>query len=434
VTTDRLQVLVAHSGKQHAYWHACALQKLGRLDRFITSGYYKPSHWPDRICRMSRRLHRAMQRRWHPELDPDRVERHWRFELPEFIARRVGRSRRAVDELVFRRDREFDRWIAKRRVPISSAGMFWGFQGSCLESLRAARAAGKLAVLELATVHATTAVQVLDREARRHPEWAESISNLEFPDWYRERLEQEPHAADYCVAASSYTRQSLLEIGIPDRNILLLPLGAELERFTPIKRPRADGRFRILFVGGIGQRKGIKYLLEAVRTISSREIELVLVGPPSGDLAALNSYEGLFVRKDRMNQDDVVGEMQRSDVLVLPSVLEGFGLVIPEAMATGLPVIASTHSAAPEIIRDGIDGFVLEPDDVTGLVERLLRMKNDDSLRRDMSEQAVIRAREFSWDRHRDRLERLISRLEVPGGERSPNAAAPPDRLLTEGS
>ena len=417
-----MKVLVSHSGKQHAYWHSCALQKLGLLERFITSGYYQPTKWPDKLCRVSGWLHHAMQRRWHPELDSNLVERHWKYELPELVSRRIGRSRKAIDELVFRRDRDFDQWVANSRVPQSQAAIFWGFQGSALESLRAARSAGKIAVLELATVHVSKAIEVLDREAQRHPEWADSISNLEFPDWYRERLEQEPHEADYCVVASSYTEQSLREIGVPAAKILKLPLGAQLDRFTPVERSREGRAFRILFVGGIGQRKGIKYLLEAVRKLSRLETELVLVGPSAGDLTALENYEGLFVRKNRMNQEDVVREMQRSDVLVLPSVLEGFGLVIPEAMATGLPVISSTHSAAPEIIRDGIDGFVLEPDDIDGLVDRLNRMQKDRTRCRSMSEQAVQRAQEFSWDQHQKRLGEIVEQMvTVPNSQSAPH-------------
>jgi starch synthase len=250
---------------------------------------------------------------------------------------------------------------------------------------------------------------VLRREAERHPEWAETISNYHFPDWYRARLEAEPHEADLCVAASPYTRESLLEAGIPDDKIVLLPLGAQLNRFTPAKRSFEEPRLRVLFVGGVGQRKGIKYLLEAVKQLGTAKVELRIAGPVGAARDALRAYEGHFELLGRQDQPDLVKVMHDSHVMVLPSVLEGFGLVIPEAMATGLPVIASTHSAAPEIIRDGVDGFVLEPDDVEGLTRKLNRLAGDRDLCRRLSASAVERAAEYSWERHQQRLSEIVS-------------------------
>ena len=81
----------------------------------------------------------------------------------------------------------------------------------------------------------------------------------------------------------------------------------------------------------------------------------------------------------RLDQAEIVREMHAAHVLVLPSVFEGFGLVIAEAMATGMPVIASTHSAGPDLMREGRDGFVLEPDDVEGLAQRLETLRADRS-------------------------------------------------------
>jgi len=409
VDRESFKILVSHSGKQHAYWHARALQRLGRLDRFVTSAYYKPELFPDRLLGGIGPIHRLLERRHHHDLDSSKVIRSWRFELPELIARRLGASYEAVEQKVFDRDRNFDCWVARHWA--GHADVFWGFQGSCLESLKAARAAGRFAVLELATVHVPTAISVLQQEAERHPEWAGTISNYHFPDWYRARLEAEPHEADLCVAASPYTRESLLEAGIPEEKIVLLPLGAQLDRFTPVERTFEEPRLRVLFVGGVGQRKGIKYLLDAVKQLGTAKAELRIAGPVGAARDPLRAYEGYFELLGRVDQPDLVQLMHESHVMVLPSVLEGFGLVIPEAMATGLPVIASTHSAAPEIIRDGIDGFVLEPDDVAGLTRRLCELADDRELCRRLSASAVGRAAEYSWERHQERLGEIVSRI-----------------------
>ncbi len=271
-------MLVAHAGKQHSYRHAAAVNRAGRLARFVTSSYYKPDRWPDRLFSAIDRLDRPLRRRWLDELPSDKVTRRWSLELPEIAARSLLGSNRLATSCMLRRDARFDRWVARRFA--AQCDIYWGFQGSCLESLQAARAAERIAVAEFATAHITKAIEVLSVEAQRHPEWAHSISNFRYPEWYQRRLEAEPHAADVCIAASQFTRQSLVEAGVPAERIKLLPLAADVSQFTPVERP-ADGKFRILFVGGVGQRKGIKYLLEAYRRIRSEHTELVIAGPLS---------------------------------------------------------------------------------------------------------------------------------------------------------
>ena len=399
-------VLVSHSGKQHAYRHALALQRLGCLDRFITSSYYLPDRWPDRLLARSPGLDRVLRRR-HLDGLADRVVRQPLFELPEVVCRTVVGNGRRTAGLVLQRDVLFDRWVASTALQRrTSANVFWGFQGSCRDSLAAARACGLITVLELATGHAPAAERILRRERLRHPEWADSLSNAGFPRWYGQRLEAEPHEADYCIAASRFTRDTLRQSGVPDRRILQLPLGSDLTCFRP--RPRSTrGPFQILFVGGVGQRKGIKYLLDAWNRIRTPNLRLVVVGPMVGSGRAFRDQARGVDYVGRVDTQDVLAHMYRSHVLVLPSLFEGFGLVLIEAMATGLPVIGSTHSAAPDLVRSGRDGFVLAPDDVDGLADRLTRLAEDRGRTAAMGVEAARRARHFGWDQHTERLMRI---------------------------
>lgn len=403
-----MRVTVSHSGKQHAYRHALSLQQLGLLQRLITSTYYKPEGGLERLLRYNPKLHRALRKRTQPGLHSRLVTRHLAFEIPEIWYRNIRRKPAEAEGAMFRRDTAFDRWVARRYAAESE--IFWGFQGSCLETLKAANAACRLSVCEFATAHVTAAMRILSAEAERHPEWSGTISNFRFPDWYRERLEQEPLAAQICVAASGFTQRSLEEVGVDPNRIKMLPLGADLEQFR-LQQRTSSGPLKVLFVGGIGQRKGVKYLLEAVRQLSSQSVELRLLGPLPEDSTPLNAYSRWFTYLGRTDQAGVVREMHQADVLVLPSVFEGFGLVIVEAMSTGMPVIASTHSCAPEVIREGVDGFVLEPDDVSGLAAKLdwCASHRDELL--EMGRAAAERAREFSWDAHRKRLGQLLEAL-----------------------
>jgi alpha-maltose-1-phosphate synthase len=401
-------IVFGHSGKQHAYRLALAFQRLGHLNRFVTSGYYKPGTFPDRVFSKSRKLDTLLKRRHLATLDSTRVARRWDLEFPELLYRGLGGSGELGNLLVMIRDLRFDRWAAKRWA--ESCDIYWGFQGSCLRSLRVACQAGALGVAEFPIAHITMGMRILAEEGRRHPEWADTIGTLKMPQWYRERLEREPHEADFCIAASGFTKKSLLEVGIQESKIRLLPLGVDVVQFSETKRS-SKAPFRILFVGGVGQRKGIKYLLEAVKKLHSTEVELVLVGPILGSGKALSQYSGLCKCLGRVDQHRVVEELYRSHVLVLPSVFEGFGLVIPEAMATGIPVIASTHSSGPEIIENGREGFVLEPDDIDGLAEKIDWLASNRERACEMGSAAAQKAQTVSWSAHEENLAEIITEI-----------------------
>jgi glycosyltransferase involved in cell wall biosynthesis len=418
-----VKVTVSHSGKQHAYRHALSLQQLGRLDRFITSMYYRRDQFPDRLVRLVPRIDRGLQKRWQRGLDARKVVRRPMFEVPEIWERSVRKNRKASEQAMFRRDAGFDHWVARKYA--SQNDIFWGFQGSCLESLRAARLAEKVAVCEFATAHVTAAKRILQQEADLHPEWAGTISNFHFPDWYQARLEQEPHAADVCIAASGFTRDSLLEAGVAEERIRMLPLGCDVEQFAFAPR-KQDGMLKVLFVGGIGQRKGIKYLLEAIRRVNSNNVRLQLLGPLPADAKPLKEWSGWFEYLGQADQQGVVTQMQQADVMVLPSVFEGFGLVIVEAMATGIPVIASTHSCGPEVIREGVDGFVLEPADVDGLANRIAWFAEHRDQIPQMGAAAHKRAQEFSWSAHAIRLSEVLKAIDRTTGSSSPDSSLVP--------
>ena len=407
-----MKITVSHAGKQHAYRHAYSVQQLGYLHRFITSTYYRRDRWPDKLANAIPKLDRALQKRTLQGLDSGRVIRNLRFEIPELWQRIVRKSGPAAERAMFRRDARFDRWVARRYA--GQSDLFWGFQGSCLESMKAAKAAGQLTVCEFATAHVTAAVRILSAETEKHPEWAGTISNLNFPDWYRERLEQEPLEADFCIAASSFTKESLQEVGVAEDRICMLPLACDVDQFEFAQRD-VTGPLKVLFVGGIGQRKGIKYLLQAIEKLNSPSIQLQLLGPMPADETPLNKWRKWFDYLGQTDQNGVVNKMLQADILVLPSVFEGFGLVIVEAMATGMPVITSTHSCGPEVIREGTDGFILEPDDVDGLANKISWCAENRTKLIEMGRAAHERAQKFSWAAHKKRLKVVLEGLKKEG-------------------
>jgi glycosyltransferase involved in cell wall biosynthesis len=149
-----------------------------------------------------------------------------------------------------------------------------------------------------------------------------------------------------------------------------------------------SGPVRILFVGGDLYRKGGELLLEAFRRLPPGSAELALV-----TRTPLAPAEGLRIYHDlQPNSAELIALYQSSQVFVLPTYAEAFGIAAVEASAAGLAVIASRVGGLTDIVQDGETGFLIPPGDGDSLAERLARLVKDPSLRQRFGRAARARA------------------------------------------
>lgn len=410
-----MTITLAHSGKQHSYHIGAALQQAGLLDRFYTSSYIAPVWLQNLILEKKQAF---LMRRFQKGLSAPFVQTNWSLELKEmYLRKRYGKSSLA-QEAVYQRDINFDKNLA-REIASRPSEVYWGFQGSCHDTLIAAKKAGKFTICELATAHVEASIRILGEEARLHPDFADSIDNLVFPDYYQKRLEEEPRLADLTIAASAFTKSTLKEIGIPDSQIAVLPLGFDLD-YVPYEvqtgPPLSQRPLKLLYAGTLTQRKGIKYLLNVMRRLSvshQKAIQLTCIGGIQGSGQGLAPYRDYFEYRPAVSQHTLFGLYKDYDALVLPTLFEGFGLVIVEAMAAGLPVITTPHSMGPEVITQGSNGWVIPIRDEQALEDAIiaLRQTSDEAYAamRKAARQAVLA---YTWEAYRHRLGDFLQSLE----------------------
>ena len=186
------------------------------------------------------------------------------------------------------------------------------------------------------------------------------------------RLLAEYDAADIIDVPSTFAARTFEENGVSRDRVTVSALGVDPLVFQPANA-RDQGRFRVLFVGRLELLKGLPYLLQAFSRLRLPDTELWLAGPSRAEIEPfLRKHQGEFKYLGPVNRDDLPDVYRAASVGVLPSVQEGFGLVLLEAMACGLPVIASTNTAGSDVIRDGTDGFVVPTRDASALEEKLL--------------------------------------------------------------
>ena len=195
-------------------------------------------------------------------------------------------------------------------------------------------------------------------------------------------------------------------------DIIVIPNGVDLKMFNPANRPLyrdrtrqkhgiSNGDFVLLFVGGDWERKGLRHLIEALSLVSRPEVKLLVIGRGDTDFYARLAREKAIGGKVTFvpHTDSVWEYYAATDVFVFPTIYEPFGLVIVEAMASGLPVITSRSAGSADLITDGVDGLLLnEPRNVNDLAAKISLLLSDAQLRETMGKRARIAAEKISWD------------------------------------
>jgi glycosyltransferase involved in cell wall biosynthesis len=210
-----------------------------------------------------------------------------------------------------------------------------------------------------------------------------------------------PHSI---VAVSNKTRDDLIRCGVRPERVEVVPVGIDLERIMRItpSNDTAD----ILFAGRLIYEKRIDVLIEAIallnKDLTTVTCRIIGDGPERGNLEALVNRRDLTDNVEFMgfiDQDGLISYMKASKAFVLPSVREGFGLVIVEANACRLPVVSIRHgmSAVSELIRDGVSGFLVNELSADKIAHVVLPLITDDSLRQRLAEEAFEMSKKYGW-------------------------------------
>lgn len=206
--------------------------------------------------------------------------------------------------------------------------------------------------------------------------------------------------ADYILCPSEWVKQSFVKKGFPENKILKNPYGMALSESSSRPQEKERGAFRILFVGQVHFRKGLRYLIEAFRLIKHPNKSLVIVGPQTAvtglektSLPVGVTFTGILKGKELSDA------YETANVFCLPSIEEGLALVMGEALSYGLSIVATSHTGAEDLFTDQIEGFIVPPCDIAALADRLQQLADDPDLRERLSTAALVRAQSLGgWD------------------------------------
>ena len=212
-----------------------------------------------------------------------------------------------------------------------------------------------------------------------------------------ERISREWQQADKVVVHSEHSRAALLAQGVDASRCVVIPPAFKSSATPVARRPDPSRPFRVLFVGNHCLAKGYHVFVDAARK-SGKGFEFISVGSQTLKGSYLEEASRHVTILGPKSQSGVREQMERADVLLFPTLSDGFGLVQLEAMASGLPVIAT--ACCGEVVRHGLDGFITPPRDSSAIVTALEELRADPDKYERLSMAASIRPNDFNPELH----------------------------------
>ncbi|PYK42515.1 MAG: glycosyl transferase family 1 [Verrucomicrobia bacterium] len=398
-------IILSHpTGNENVRQTALAFAEADLLEQFFTTINWNPGSGFDRILPPS--LRESFQRRSFPELVRSRTRSRPAREAARLLFGAIrlpflsqhGRGILNIDAI----SAALDRAVAAEVGKSENCKLVYAYEDCATATFAAAEHCRIPRLYDLPIGYWRVAQHVFAEECEREPEWAPTLTGMRDSNEKLARKDEELRLATHVVVASTFTKSTLAQTP-HQRPITVIPYGAPPTATNEIACGGA--KLKVLFAGSLGQRKGLSYALRAVELIGEKNCELTLLGRKTVEgCRPLDQAVRVHRWLPSLSHAQVLLEMRQHDVLILPSLFEGFGLAITEAMSQGMPVITTAHTAGPDIIDDGVDGFIVPIRSAEALAEKLELLARDRERLRAMKISAREKAQMHPWENYQRAL------------------------------
>ncbi len=345
------------------------------------------------------------RRRFNPVLKPFMHTWPW-FELARMVSLKTGfaslTNKRTAPFFIDAVVQNLDKHVANslRNAKKKGANAVYCYEDVAIFSFREAKRLGLQCFYDLPIGYWRTAHRLLEAERERWPAWIPTMTGLS--DWNEKlaRKDEELKMADRIFVASTFTEKTLKDFPGSLAPIEVVPYGFPPVNDVPRLYPGfKNGRpLKLLFVGSLSQRKGIADLFAAVKVLGEK-VTLTLVGSKTiHGCAVLENALARHTYISSLPHHEILKLMREHDVLVFPSLFEGFGLVITEAMSQGTPVITTDRTAGPDIIKHNNNGWLIEAGSTIALKEAIENLLMNPASIEGTSRAAMETARLRPWE------------------------------------
>ena len=387
------RTVVCFAGPRDRYEGAAALAESGQLERLVTDAYFGAQAWHDHA---TGRIRRYIDVRRHPLIESSAVSVTARAFFWESVGRLSWVDQQACRN---RKDAAIGRNAAGVAERTGAHLLAYSYYAGA-----AFNAGRDLRSRLLFQVHPPVLPlrRLYQEEIEREPAARASLSaEMEMLplDAHAEAEQAAPAQAQGILCASQFSRRTLLEAGAT-APIHVVPYGVNATTYR-CRDTAPTGKFTVAFIGAFTARKGVLYLLRALRPLAAH-VRLVIYTRAKIDPAFAAEFAGIEVEvRAGLSDQALAADLARCHLMALPSIAEGFGLTIMEAMACGVPVICTHNTGGADFITHDRDGFVIPIRDVTALTDLLVAGLADRDRLFEIGQEARKIAEGLTWAKYR---------------------------------
>lgn len=373
------KILVAHPARQHSYRLAGALYGEGLLDCYVTTVYNKPGSLTSALMGvLSSRIRRKAADRRMDDVPDDVVLQRCELEgLAKLFCMHVPAAKRWYTAVKYDTADRFARKVARLAIEREvDAVITYDDTSPLLFEILERDAPWIIRITDMSAANLLYMRGIYEHDFALKPLFKEHLYaervNV-FDPVLADRARREIEATQYFLCGSEFVVKSLVASGVSRENTRICHYGVDVSKFMPPEKKdyEREGPLRFCFVGGTKEFKGLAYMLDAFERVDSFDATLTVIGTDTLSDELRTRYMGVAEFTGMMPHTEVAEVIRNMDVMIFPSLGEGFGLAIIEGLASGLPVIATQNTGSIDIMTDGLDGFIIPIQDQRAIEEKI---------------------------------------------------------------
>lgn len=414
------KVIVAHPGKQHSFRLATALKKEDILFKYITTVYDKESSWMMRLTKKiinKDNLKRANNRKCEALNDKDVVQFCEILGLLTLVAIRIDKSRRLYTLLNNFVSKKFGKKVAKYAIKnkVDAVIMYDTNSNEAFKYLKK-KAPHIKRIMDVSAANRIYMKNIYEEDMDRCNKFSHMLYSERRFLWNKKilnNLKSEINLTQFFIVPSKFVKESLEYSGINSKNIYICPYGANIKKQSNnvSLKNREDKKLNCIYIGNVTQMKGIYYLLEAIKHFDNDKVSLKLIGKYNNKNNLFSEYMDRCEFVGVVTHDKVAEYCEEADIMILPSLGEGFSLSILEALGCGLPVICTTNSGADDAIKNGYNGFIIPIGSIEEIVDKIQWFLDNKNDIKKMSNNALKSVENYTWERYEININNILKHI-----------------------
>lgn len=411
------KIVVVHPFQQHSFKTAEAIKKTGFSFKYITSIYNKKNSLTNILIKFLKKdnLDRAKGRKSKKLLESDVVQFCEFLYLFLLFIQRINKNKKIYDLYAQIITKIFNYKVAKyiKKNKIDIIICYDTLSYDLLKYIDKFRLK-TIKILDMSAPSMEYMSKIFQNDIIQNPEKTEILFKELKSNQYKKKLNRsriEINNADYFIVASNFSKISLLYSKVKNEKIFKIPYGSNDMEF--IKKNRIHKKLKIIFVGRVTEKKGAHYFFEAIESLDLNIFDVSVIGDYNYNLNYYKKFKDIVEFTGHISKEAIKKEYLKSDILVFPSLADGFGFSVLEAMRCGNVVLCSKNAGVSDIIKNGYNGYLIEAQSSKEILEKLNYLNNNRKEIERIKLEALKPLQNLTWNNYNLNIKNMLKKIKL---------------------